>query len=245
METATGPLLADTAYTAAIERLDDADAQIPGDEDWYVFYTASAVRLDVAYTNLQASGSCFGPLARLLDGAGNPLGSAHPARNRTEHMVFDAPGPGTYFLRVTPYPIETCAPPDSLYRFEIGPLGSLMTPPGQTAVQPVPVPPPRRNPGPTITSARLRNGRLTVTGRLARGASARRIRITAWRRLGRRLITFGTAGRPAGIGRWTASRLLPRSLRRVTWLRFRVSYLPDRRFIRRVLPSRIVRVSRR
>jgi hypothetical protein len=243
--TATGPLLGSTAYTAAIERLGTDDGG-PPDVDWYVFYTEGPVRLDIAYSNLQSAQNCFGPEARLLDPAGNLLGTAQPPSQRTEHIVHQAPGPGQYFLRIAPYHIEPCPPPDEPYRFEIGPLGTtLATPPGQTPVQPVPVAVRKLNPGLTITSMRFRNGRLYATGRLRRGASPRRIRIVAWRTVSRRLVTFTMIPRSAGTNKWVASALVRRRLRGFSYLRFRVTYLADSRFAYSVLRARSVQRARR
>jgi hypothetical protein len=237
-ETATGPLLGGLAYSAAIESLYNPDSGAPGDIDWYVFYTSGPAKLDIAYENLQQSGSCFGPEARLLDPSGNTLGFGHPARNKTDHIVYEAPAAGQFFLRVKGYHIEPCPPPDEPYRFTIQSTAGLITPPGQTAVQPVPFG--KLASRLAVTSVRLRNGRLRLTGRLARGASAKRVRVTAWRSVSHKRITFRMSGRSAGPGKWVASRLLPRVLRKVRFLRYRVAYLGDARFARRTLASRIV-----
>jgi hypothetical protein len=189
---------------------------------------------------------CFGPEARLLDPEGNLLGVAHPLRKRTEHIVHQAPGAGQYFLRVRPYHIEPCAPPDEPYRFQIGPLGTaLATPPGQTPVRPVPVPVRKLNPGITITGMQFRNGRLTVTGRRARGASVRRIRVIAWRTVSRRLVTFTMIPRSLSTNRWVASALVRRRLRGFSYLRLRVTHLADARFAYSALRPRSVQRARR
>lgn len=98
------------SYVADIGRLDDAVNQRPGDVDWYSL-NAAAGPVDVAYTALQDEGSCFGPELRLLDGAGDTLGTAQPAKGNTDHIRYDAAADGVLYLRVQQYQIDSCAAP--------------------------------------------------------------------------------------------------------------------------------------
>jgi hypothetical protein len=110
------PLQDGKTYDADIDHLDDAEAQVPGDVDWYRLNVGDDGQVDVAFTALQDQGDCFGPEARLLDSQDNLLGVAQPPRGETEHIKYMAPGPGALFLKVKPYQVDACPAPTP-YRF--------------------------------------------------------------------------------------------------------------------------------
>jgi len=238
--------MAGAVYEAAIERLADPDRQIPADLDWYRFTTRTGGPVHVVYTLLQRARSCFGPEARLYDSAGKLLGTAQPPRNKSGDIVYRAAAPDTYFLSVAPYQIEPCIPPDEPYSFEVRSPAELVAPPGQKAVRPVAIQSRRRsNPRLRLSSARLRRGRLTVTGTLARGALPRRVDVTGRGNRGGQTLSFRVSARPSRKGRWRASALLPTRLRSVASLRYGATYRGDSRFAARTLTSRLVRAARR
>lgn len=102
-------------YDANIDRLDDAQDQIPADVDWYEL-RVGAGQVEIAYTALQEQGGCFGPEARLFDSDGDLLGVAQPPRNGTERIRHQSPGDATLYLRVAVYQIDPC-PAETEYRF--------------------------------------------------------------------------------------------------------------------------------
>jgi hypothetical protein len=239
-ETATRGITDGATYSAAIERVDqDYDAN--QDVDWYVFNTGRAGTFTVSYTNLQEQGNCFGPEARLLSLDGQLLGVAQPRRNETERIEYTGSAPAQYFLRVKPYQLEPCPPPEP-YSFSVGPLGN----------EP-PIIVPVRGPGPgasgraklkpriKVRKARLTRVRLQLSGTLPKSASAKLVDIVARGAKAHRKAKLHFRGRAAGNLRWRATARLPRSLVGVRALRYRVGYLGDANFARLVTKWRVLR----
>jgi hypothetical protein len=234
-ETATGGLVEGKTYSAAIERVDQ-DYDGNQDVDWYIFSTGRAGTFTVSYSNLQEGSNCFGPEARLLDSNGELLGVAQPPRGKTERIDYTGLAPAQYFLRVKPYQIEPCPPPEP-YSFEVGPLGN--EPP---VLAPVAQQPHRKvTPRIRVTKARLSRTRLRLSGTLTKSASARLVDVIAKERRGARKIRLHFRGRSKGALGWAATARLPRKLRGVRVLRYRVSYLGDVTFDRLVTKWRVVR----
>jgi hypothetical protein len=234
-QTATGGLIEARTYNAAIERVDQSyDAN--QDVDWYIFSTVRAGTFVVSYTNLQAEGNCFGPEARLLSPDGALLGVAQPRRNETERIVYTGSAPAQYFLRVKPYQLEPCPPPEP-YSFAIGPLGQEPPVLAPFAQQPHRKARPRIR----VTKARLSGTRLRLSGTLPKSASARRISVLAKGTHGARKARVRLRGKPRGALGWRAVARLPRSLRGTRRLRYRVTYLGDVNFERLATKWRLVR----
>ncbi len=97
-------------YDADIDTLDDASTQTKGDVDWYSL-NAAAGPIDIAYKALQDQGSCFAAEARLMDAAGQTLGTAQPPKGETEHIKHTASADGLLYLRVQQYQIDSCTAP--------------------------------------------------------------------------------------------------------------------------------------
>lgn len=97
-------------YDADIDKLDDAATQTKGDVDWYSL-NAAAGQVDIAYKALQDQGSCFAAEARLMDAAGQTLGTAQPPKGETEHIKHTASADGLLYLRVQQYQIDSCTAP--------------------------------------------------------------------------------------------------------------------------------------
>lgn len=246
-ELATGPLVAGQTYAGEIDRVHSSEPGEPGaeDEDWYWFSVVAPGPVSIAYDNDLATTSCFGPEAQLIDPAGVVVGTAQPPKWRTDAIAYDVPAAGDYYLRVHPYTIEPCPPPDEQYHFTIAASDLIATPVGQTAVLPRgPVPSSsttgRTAAGLGVISATLKNRRLRVVGKLARGASLARVRVHVLLVHGRAIMHTLRARRVLG-GRWVASGKLPSVLRKRTRLGVRAAYLGDATFAAKRLPVRIVR----
>jgi hypothetical protein len=234
-ETATGGLIEGKTYSAAIERVDQSyDAN--QDVDWYIFNTGRAGTFTVSYTNRQAEGNCFGPEARLLSPDGALLGVAQPRRNETERIVYNGAAPAQYLLRVKPYQIEPCPPPEP-YSFDVGPLGN--EPP---VLAPLTQQPHRKvKPRIKVTKARLSRTRLRLTGTLPKSASARLVSVLAKGTRRARKVSVRFRGKQRGALGWRATARLPRGLRGTRLLRYRVTYLGDVTFDRLATKWRLVR----
>jgi len=234
-ETATGGLVEAKTYSAAIERVDQSyDAN--QDVDWYIFNTGRAGTFTVSYTNLQAEGNCFGPEARLLSPDGALLGVAQPRRNETERIVYTGSAPAQYFLRVKPYQLEPCPPPEP-YSFDVGPLGQ--EPP---VLAPLAQQPHRKvRPRIKVTKARLSRTRLRLTGTLPKSASAGLVSVLAKGTHRARKASVRFRGKLRGSLAWRAIARLPRGLRGARLLRYRVTYLGDVNFEQLATKWRVVR----
>ena len=247
MEQATGPLVAGQTYAGEIDRVLNSAPGDPGvqDEDWYWFSVVAPGQVSIEYNNDLVTTSCFGPEAQLIDPAGVVVGTAQPPQGRTDMITYDVPAAGDYYLRVHPYTIEPCPPPDEQYHFTIAPSDVIATPADQTAVQPrSPIPPStaakRAAPGLGITSVTLKNRTLRVVGKLARGASLARVRVYVLLVHGRAVMHTLRARRVVG-GRWVAAGKLPSVLRKRVRLSIRATYLGNAMFAAKRLPVRIVR----
>lgn len=245
-EQATGPIVAGQTYAGEIDRVHSSEPGEPGaeDEDWYWFSVVAPGPVSIDYNNDLATKRCFGPEAQLIDPAGVVVGTAQPPKGRTDAIAYDVPAAGDYYLRVHPYTIEPCPPPDEQYHFTIAASDLIATPVGQTAVLPrSPIPSSTaagRAAGLGIISATLKNRTLRVVGKLARGASLARVRVHVLLVHGRAVMHTLRVRRVRG-GRWVASGKLPSVLRKRTRLGVRASYLGDAKFAAKRLPVRIVR----
>lgn len=124
---ATGPLMGGITYSAALETSND--------EDWFYFYTAGQVQLDVALTKADAG---YGTVAAsLLDTNGQEVGSAYAGDSgETDHVLTTAPTAARYLVQVRHYAGINTDPKS--YQLRIDPPGALTaTPPRPPAANPV------------------------------------------------------------------------------------------------------------
>lgn len=243
--TAAGPLVDGRSYSGEIASEED--------RDWFAFLAGAAGTVTVTAANDTPRG-CFGPEFYVFDEAGAQVAKAHPASTRSESVTFTAPAAGRYFVRVTPYYIEPCAPADTKYRFNVrgGLVAALPGPSGgggNATPAPAPAPTPSKpsapsggsgsstSPAKQLLSPALRLGRSSLAGRtlrasgtVAAGARGGKVRVTLSRQVGRRTITAKTTVTVASGGRWSARVTLPATLRAATSVRVEVAYLADRSY---------------